>query len=256
MHRKEGGMKLNCDMGESFGAWIMGNDASVMPWINMANIACGFHASDPNVMATTVALAQQYNVMIGAHPGYQDKEGFGRRHIPHTLDEIRHSIAYQVGALDALCALHETQVVYVKPHGALYNDMMKDPDLFEAIVLTVSKLNFSRPHPLSLMILSGAKNTAYSQIAQQYGVTLLFEAFADRAYTPDGFLVPRTEPNAVHHHPDLIKAQVLQLAQGKVKTTCGKLLSLPVDTICVHGDNPESIATIKELSQLLNTAQS
>lgn len=249
-------MKLNCDMGESFGAWIMGNDASVMPWINMANIACGFHASDPNVMATTVVLAQQYNVMIGAHPGYQDKEGFGRRHIPHTLDEIRHSIAYQVGALDALCALHETQVVYVKPHGALYNDMMKDLALFEAIVLTVSKLNFSRPHPLSLMILSGAKNTAYSQIAQQYGVTLLFEAFADRAYTPDGFLVPRTEPNAVHHHPDLIKAQVLQLAQGKVKTTCGKLLSLPVDTICVHGDNPESIATIKDLAQLLNTAQS
>ncbi|MBP2701564.1 5-oxoprolinase subunit PxpA [Photobacterium lucens] len=249
-------MKLNCDMGESFGAWIMGNDASVMPWINMANIACGFHASDPNVMATTVVLAQQYNVMIGAHPGYQDKEGFGRRHIPHTLDEIRHSIAYQVGALDALCALHETQVVYVKPHGALYNDMMKDPALFEAIVLTVSKLNFSRPHPLSLMILSGAKNTAYSQIAQQYGVTLLFEAFADRAYTPDGFLVPRTEPNAVHHHPDLIKAQVLQLAQGKVKTTCGKLLSLPVDTICVHGDNPESIATIKDLAQLLNTTQS
>ncbi|PSV12844.1 5-oxoprolinase subunit PxpA [Photobacterium leiognathi] len=249
-------MKLNCDMGESFGAWIMGDDASVMPWINMANIACGFHASDPNVMATTVALALQHNVMIGAHPGYQDKEGFGRRHIPHTLDEIRHSIAYQVGALDALCALHEAQVSYVKPHGALYNDMMKDPALFETIVLTVSKLNFSRPHPLSLMVLSRASNDAYIQIAQQYGVHLLFEAFADRAYTSEGFLVPRTEPHAVHHHPDLIKAQVLQLAQGKVKTYCGKLLSLTVDTICVHGDNPESIATIKALSQLLDTAQS
>ncbi|WP_318433360.1 5-oxoprolinase subunit PxpA [Photobacterium leiognathi] len=249
-------MKLNCDMGESFGAWIMGDDASVMPWINMANIACGFHASDPNVMATTVSLALQHNVMIGAHPGYQDKEGFGRRHIPHTLDEIRHSIAYQVGALDALCVLHEAQVSYVKPHGALYNDMMKDPALFEAIVLTVSKLNFSRPHPLSLMVLSKASNDAYIQIAQQYGVHLLFEAFADRAYTSEGLLVPRTEPNAVHHHPDLIKAQVLQLAQGKVKTHCGKLLSLTVDTICVHGDNPESIATIKALSQLLDTAQS
>ncbi|WP_434143727.1 5-oxoprolinase subunit PxpA [Photobacterium leiognathi] len=249
-------MKLNCDMGESFGAWTMGDDASVMPWINMANIACGFHASNPNVMATTVALALQHNVMIGAHPGYQDKEGFGRRHIPHTVDEIRHSIAYQVGALDALCVLHEAQVSYVKPHGALYNDMMKNPALFEAIVLTVSKLNFSRPHPLSLIVLSRASNDAYIQIAQQYGVNLLFEAFADRAYTSEGFLVPRTEPNAVHNHPDLIKAQVLQLAQGKVKTHCGKLLSLTVDTICVHGDNPESIATIKALSQLLDTAQS
>ncbi|KJG36082.1 hypothetical protein UA32_18100 [Photobacterium angustum] len=247
-------MKLNCDMGESFGAWNMGDDAAVMPWINMANIACGFHASDPTVMARTIALAKHHDVIIGAHPGYNDKEGFGRRPIPHTLDEISHSVAYQVGALDGLCRLNAVTISYVKPHGALYNQMMQDPAIFEVIVSTIAKLNTARVLPLSLMVLSRANNEAYMQIAKQKGVSLLFEAFADRAYTTEGLLVPRHETGAVHHHPDLIKAQVLQLAQGKVKTQSGKLLTLQVDTICVHGDNPESIETIKEIALLLESA--
>ncbi|MGF1794047.1 LamB/YcsF family protein [Photobacterium profundum] len=250
-------MKLNCDMGESYGPWQMGNDEKVMPFIDMANIACGFHASDPDIMAQTVEWAATYQVQIGAHPGYDDKLGFGRRSIPHALSSITHLIAYQVGALDAICRLHNNKVSYVKPHGALYNDMMVNRDIFESIVKAISGLNVERiknapSNALKLMILARTDNSAYQAIAKQYHVELLEEAFADRAYDSDGSLVSRSQIGAVYHTPERIKLQVIQLSQGYVVTLDGKRLALNADTVCVHGDNETSIVSIAELHKVLN----
>lgn len=240
-------MKLNCDMGESFGCWSMGNDAAVMPWVDMANIACGFHASEPDNMVATIALAVSRHVEIGAHPGYDDKIGFGRRSIPHSSESITALVAYQVGALEALCQLQGAHVSYVKPHGALYNDMMKTPVIFQAILTAVAGLNQQRETPLALMILARVDNTQYQQWAEAVGVPLLFEAFADRAYDDQGLLVARSEPNAVYHDPAQIRQQVAHLAKGQVITVSGHVLPLQVDTVCVHGDNEESIAMVKTL---------
>ena len=241
-------MKLNCDMGESYGSWQKGNDAVVMPWVDMANIACGFHASDPDIMAKTVELAVVHGVEIGAHPGYDDKLGFGRRMIQHTAEEITRLVAYQVGALRGICNLYDTDISYVKPHGALYNDMMASPVIFEAVVRAVSML----PAKLALMVLSQQDNRKYIQCAESYGVPLLFEAFADRAYGNNGYLVTRGEPGAVYHDEQQIQQQVKRLVTGKVTTRKGQLLTLQVDSICVHGDNPAAITMIQRLHQMLN----
>jgi len=242
-------MKLNCDIGESFGCWKMGLDDAVIPWIDMANIACGFHASDPDIMAKTVQAAIAESVKIGAHPGYDDKIGFGRRSIPHSKSQISHLIAYQTGALQAICKLYGGEVEYVKPHGALYNDMMIDEGIFSAIVEGIAKLS---PQP-TLMLLAQVDNTQYQDIADQAGVKLIFEAFADRAYTSEGRLAPRSQVGAVYHSEQKIMKQVMQLANnGCVTTIDGSQLKLNADTVCVHGDNPESVATIKQLFKALN----
>ncbi|WP_193265652.1 5-oxoprolinase subunit PxpA [Vibrio navarrensis] len=237
---------LNCDMGESFGIWPMGSDEMVMPWVDMANIACGFHASDPHVMAKTVALAKHYNVKVGAHPGYQDLSGFGRRSIPHTAAQITEIVLYQVGALKAFCQYHDVPLHYVKPHGALYNDMMADEEVFRAIAEAVSVF------ALPLMILATTDNQRYLDIADIFDVPLLFEAFADRSYQEDGRLTPRSQVNAVYHNADDIYNQAMQIATyGCVTTVSGTRVLLEADTICVHGDNPESIALVQRLSQAL-----
>ncbi|HAS8279454.1 LamB/YcsF family protein [Vibrio vulnificus] len=237
---------LNCDMGESFGNWKMGSDELVMPWVDMANIACGFHASDPSVMSKTVALAKHYKVKIGAHPGYQDLVGFGRRSIPHTPAQISEIVLYQVGALKAVCQYHDVPLHYVKPHGALYNDMMESEATFRAICEAVSIFG------IPLMILATSNNQRYLDIADIYDVPLLFEAFADRQYQEDGKLTPRSQANAVYHQPEDIYNQALQIATyGSVNTANGTRLSLEADTICVHGDNPESIALVQRISQAI-----
>lgn len=241
-------MKLNCDMGESFGPWQMGLDQQVMPWVDMANIACGFHASDPDVMAQTIKCAIEHQVTIGAHPGYDDKKGFGRRTMPCSLTEITHLISYQVGAMQGMCALYGTAVSYVKPHGALYNDMINNLDIFSAIVDGIANLSTTP----TLVILASKDNQKFKLLAQQKGVSLLFEAFADRAYTPQGKLVSRAEPNAVLHQADTIIKQVIGLANsGEIIAVDGSVLKLEVDTVCVHGDNAESVACIKALKKAL-----
>lgn len=241
-------MKLNCDLGESYGSWNMGLDDAVMPFIDMANIACGFHASDPDVMTKTIKNALHHGVAIGAHPGYDDKKGFGRRSIPHSHDELKNMIAYQVGAMLGVCQLNGARLEYIKPHGALYNDMMSNEAVFNAIVEAISEANFSLP----LMILAKADNHRYQAIADSYGVTLLFEAFADRAYTAEGMLASRALAGSVYHDPQLIIDQVVQLVnRGTVTTIDGQTLALHADTVCVHGDNPQSIATIKQLRQVI-----
>ncbi|WED24383.1 LamB/YcsF family protein [Vibrio sp. JC009] len=240
-------LMINCDMGESFGSWKMGADAFVMPWIDMANIACGFHASDPYVMSETIKLAVENSVMIGAHPGYQDLQGFGRRSIAHTPEEIIQMCVYQIGALISLCHLYGTEVKYVKPHGALYNDMMKDPVIFEA--LTSACEHFSLP----LMILSSGENNRYLELADRKNVPLLFEAFADRTYTNEGLLTPRTMPGSVLTNSDDIYHQVMQLAKFQSVTSIdGQKIPIQADTICIHGDNEHSIAVAQRLHDAIN----
>ncbi len=233
---------LNCDMGESFGSWQMGNDEIVMPWIDMANIACGFHASDPHVMSRTIDYAIQHDVQIGAHPGYPDLQGFGRRSMSFSEEEICELIIYQVGALKALCESKNTEISYVKPHGALYHDMMSKPDVFRAVVDAVSCFN------VPLMILASGNNQSYLDMADRYDVPLLFEAFADRTYLANGKLTPRNRPNAVLKTEESILSQVKQIAQyGKVTSSDGVVVAIEADTLCVHGDNEEAIRLIAKI---------
>ena len=240
-------MKLNCDLGESYGSWQMGLDADVMPHIDMANIACGFHAGDADVMARTLALAKQHGVTIGAHPSYPDLQGFGRRSMALSHSEIVNCLRYQIAALDGMALSTGLSLTYVKPHGALYNDMMAKPAVFTAVLDAVA--GFYKP--LKLMILATARQQEFAAQAKVQGVELLFEAFADRRYTDEGTLTPRSQAGAVLHSDDML-AQVRQLVKhGSVTTASGKQLALQADTLCVHGDNQAAIAQVQQIRALL-----
>lgn len=240
---------LNCDMGESLGPWSMGMDEQIMPLIDMANIACGFHASDPLTMTRTVLLAKQHHTQIGAHPSYPDLVGFGRRSMKCTPLEIISMVQYQIGALDGICQAHDTKVNYVKPHGALYNDMMRDADILRAVFEATASYDSHLP----VMVLASTDNHKTESIAAEFGITLLFEAFADRAYDNHGFLLPRTEPGAVLHSEQSILEQALLLAtEGSVISQSGERLTLNADTLCVHGDNAESVKAVQHIRHSLN----
>lgn len=243
-----GRLLLNCDIGESYGAWTMGLDAEVMPFIDCANIACGFHAGDPSVMRKTVALALSHNVMIGAHPAYPDLVGFGRRSMACSAAEIQDLLHYQIGALDGICRAQGSRVRYVKPHGAMYNDMMANPAQLRAVIEAIARYDAQLP----LMLLAMRDNSAAQAMADEFGVQLLFEAFADRAYDSVGRLVSRQLPGAVHHDPETIIAQALTLARGEpLQASDGSDLSLSADTLCVHGDNASSVAAVQRIRQAL-----
>ena len=240
-------MKLNCDLGESFGSWQMGLDTEVMPHIDMANIACGFHAGDADVMARTLALAKQHGVAIGAHPSYPDLQGFGRRSMALSHSEIVNCMRYQIAALDGMALSAGLTLSYVKPHGALYNDMMAKPAVFNAVLEAVA--GFYKP--LQLMILATAQQQAFAEQAKAQDVALLFEAFADRRYTDEGTLTPRSQAGAVLHGDEML-SQVRQLVKhGSVTTVSGKQLALNADTLCVHGDNQAAIAQVQQIRALL-----
>ena len=198
-------MKLNCDLGESFGMWKMGLDEQVMPHIDMANIACGFHAGDADVMANTLALAKQYKVMVGAHPSYPDKQGFGRRSMAMSEKELTNCLHYQIAAIDGMAAVHGLTLEYVKPHGALYNDMMSDEQTLNIVMRAVA----SYAKPLKLMILATNQAAEHKVQAKNLQLELILEAFADRQYTDDGKLVTRSLAGSVHDKPALM-AQVKQ----------------------------------------------
>ncbi|HLD65606.1 MAG TPA: 5-oxoprolinase subunit PxpA [Pseudomonas sp.] len=242
---------LNCDMGESFGAWTLGDDAHAMPLVDQANLACGFHAADPLTMQRTVALAVQHGVAIGAHPAYPDLQGFGRRHLACSVEEVFALVLYQLGALEAFCQAAGTRLAYVKPHGALYNDLVTDDALLGAVLGACAAF---RPG-LPLMVLALADNTRERRLAQPLGVPLLFEAFADRAYQADGRLLPRRLAGAVHQDPERILGQALAIAQGEAFADIdGKPLRLRADSLCVHGDNAESLAVLRRLRAMLDAA--
>jgi UPF0271 protein len=243
-------MLLNCDLGESYGNWRMGLDEDVMPHLDQANVACGFHGGDPLTMEKTLQLAARYNVCVGAHPSYPDLVGFGRRSMTLSVDELRASLHYQIAALQGMANVAGVDIAYVKPHGALYNDMMAD----EKIRGTVMEAVASYPKPLRLMLQATADAARHQAEAAKLKLALWFEAFADRCYDDDGRLLSRQKPGAVHDKSRML-AQVRQLASaGSVTTVSGKTLTLQVDTLCVHGDNAEGVQAIQEIRELLSGA--
>ncbi|CAA6815878.1 MAG: Lactam utilization protein LamB [uncultured Sulfurovum sp.] len=236
-------------MGEGFGAYSMGLDEKIMPYIQMANLACGFHASDPVTMHKSIKLCKEHNIQIGCHPSYPDLVGFGRRDMTCTPEEIVSFVLYQLGALSALCKSYDVEVKYVKPHGALYNAMMRDENIFRSIAKAIAKFDTQ----LKLMVLSSSKNDDYATIAQKYNISLLYEVFADRGYTDEGFLVPRSEKNAVITEKEEVLQRAKQLMKkGSLKSINGKKLKLKVDALCVHGDNKSALKLIKSLHKLQN----
>jgi UPF0271 protein len=224
---------FNCDMGESFGAYTLGLDREIIRHITSANIACGFHAGDPGWMRTTVELAETHGVGVGAHPGFPDLRGFGRRNLAATPREIRDDLTYQIGALTAFTAARRLQ--HVKPHGALYNMAVGRDDYARAIADAV----VAADPELILVVLAGSP---WVDIATRAGARVAREVFADRAFQADGTLVPRSQPGAVLHETSEVVDRSLRLVtEGTVVAATGEVLHMPADTICLHGDTPGSV---------------
>ncbi len=235
---------INCDMGESFGRYELGSDAQVMPWITSANIACGLHAGDPLVMEQTVALAAQRQVAVGAHPGYPDLQGFGRRVLEMNPAEVEVMILYQLGALSAFCRASRVELVHVKPHGALYNQAAKDRALADGVARGVAR--FSRD--LILVGLAGSQLVAAGQSA---GLRVANEGFPDRAYHPDGSLRSRREAGAVLESAAEVCAQALNLARNGILAGATRV---GVDTLCIHGDGAHAVQFAQAVRETLETA--
>lgn len=226
---------LNADCGESFGRWSLGDDAGLLPLVSSANLACGFHAGDPDILRASVALCRTHNLAIGAQPSLPDRQGFGRREMRVTPDEVYAMVLYQIGAVAAFCRAADTPLRHVKPHGALYNMAAREPDLAEAIASAVRDFDPA----LMLFGLAGSALTRAGEIA---GLTVVREAFVDRRYRADGSLVPRGEAGAVIHEPDAAIAQALAIVEhGSVEAIDGTRLTLRADTICLHGDHEGAV---------------
>ncbi len=227
---------LNSDVGESFGSWTMGDDAAVFRHVSSANVACGFHAGDPSTIAQTCRDAVAAGVTIGAHVGYRDLAGFGRRFMDCSATELADDVLYQLGALQALARAAGSEIKYVKPHGALYNAIVHHDVHAQAVVDAVHAFSPGLP----LLLLPGA---VAAQKAEARGLRVLSEAFADRAYNPDGTLVSRREDGAVLHDTALITENMVRLAsEGKIVARDGSVLTVRADSICVHGDTPGAVA--------------
>lgn len=236
---------LNCDMGESFGAYSIGADAAMMPLITSANIACGFHAGDPQVMIRTVQLAKQHGVSIGAHPGFRDLVGFGRREMHCTADELYADVLYQVGAMAAVCRSQHAKLHHVKPHGALYNMANASAEMSQAIASAVADVSRE-------LVLFALPDSHLQRAGVAAGLKVACEVFGDRAYNEDGTLVSRRLPGALHHDPEVAAAQVAQMVlEGTVTAVTGKAVSVSADTICVHGDNQHAVGIIKRIRERL-----
>ncbi len=241
-------LTLNCDLGESFGSWTMGMDEAVMPHIHQANIACGFHAGDAIIMRKTLELAKANGVSVGAHPAYPDLQGFGRRSMNCSHDEIVAYVQYQIGAIEGMAKSMGVSLDYVKPHGALYNDMMAKDNVRGAVMEAVAS-HHSKP---ALMLQAVPENELHKKEAEKLGLSLHFEAFADRCYDDDGKLLSRTKEGAVHTREKMM-AQVQQLIDsGTVTTVSGDTLPLLADTLCVHGDNEAGVAAIADIRALID----
>jgi UPF0271 protein len=233
---------INCDVGESYGAWVMGDDESLMPHITSANIACGWHAGDPRVMRRTLKLAKAHGVRVGAHPGYPDLLGFGRRPMRLSPGEARDYLLYQIGALGAFAGAEGLRLQHVKPHGALYGVASKDRSLSREIAEAVAEADPS-------LILVGPPESELAHAGREAGLKVVREGFGDRAYNEDGSLVSRGLPGALVTDPDAVADQVLMMLEGKVRAATGKVISIAVDTICLHGDTPGAPAIARRLRE-------
>jgi UPF0271 protein len=239
---------LNCDVGEGSGALESGTDERIMPYITSANIACGFHASDPIRMKTTVELAVRHGVAIGAHPSYPDPAGFGRRAMERSADEIAADVTYQIGALWAFCKSAGVRLHHVKPHGALYNQAADSLSVAAAIAHAMKRVDAE-------LILVCLSNSAMVKAAQQAGIPYVEEAFADRAYTAEGRLVPRDQPQAVLHDAESIAQRALRMVTHKsVIASDGTEVPLNFDTLCVHGDTAGALEIVKAIRRTLERA--
>jgi UPF0271 protein len=232
---------LNSDVGESFGAWRMGSDADVMRSISSANVACGYHAGDPGVMRETVRLARQHGVSVGAHPGYPDLAGFGRRNMKVAPKDVEDLVLYQIGALAAIATAEGVRLTHVKAHGALYNQAVREAALADAIARAVRAAGQD-------LILFGLPGSELLRAGRELGLRVAVEGFADRAYNPDGSLAARTEPGSVIHDPgEVVRRSVRMVRDGRVTAKDGSELTFRVDTLCTHGDTPGA----PELTRLL-----
>ena len=240
---------LNCDLGESFGSYKIGNDEAMMPHISSANIACGFHAGDPLTMEKTIVLALENDVAIGAHPGYPDLVGFGRRNMKIATDEVKAIIKYQVAALKGMTEALGGHLQHVKPHGALYNQAAKDPLLANAIAQAIAEID-------PQFIFMGLANSEMKHAAAKYNLQFASEVFADRAYTNEGHLVPRSMNGAVIHDPQICKNRVLGMVlRSQVTSIENQKIDIEADSICIHGDNPSAYDLAVEINQYFEANQ-
>ncbi len=234
-------MDLNSDLGESLGAWPMGDDAAMLEIVSSANVACGFHAGDPAGILQTLRAAAARGVVVGAHVAYPDLKGFGRRNMDVASADLVADVIYQIGALQGLAAAAGTCVRYVKPHGALYNTIAHDARQAHDVIAAIRAVN----PQLALVALAGSPLV---QWARDAGLRVVSEAFADRAYTPQGVLVSRREKGAVLHDPEQIAQRMLRLAQeGVIEAVDGSVVRIDADSICVHGDSPDAVAIARQL---------
>ncbi|GBL02782.1 5-oxoprolinase subunit PxpA [Glaciecola sp. KUL10] len=242
-------MKLNADIGEQSDLNQLNTDLDVMPYLDQANIACGGHAGDGITMARTVKLALQYQVQIGAHPSYPDITGFGRRSMRMPKDELVPTIHAQIGALIGVANSMGAVVEYVKPHGALYNDMIKYPSVFDHVLQAIASFY----QPLTLMMQATAKSEEHIAFAKAYNVSLFFEAFADRLYLENGQLAPREQDGAVLSKKQAIEQAKLIINEGYVISNSGTKLNLQADSICVHGDSPGALEMTNQIRLLIGS---
>ena len=240
---------LNVDCGESFGAWRMGNDETVLPLVSSANIACGFHAGDPQVMARTCELARRHGISVGAHPGLPDLQGFGRRPMVISESDIETLVTYQIGALQAIAARAKTRVAHVKVHGALYNIAEGDSVLASAIARAIKAVD------PSLVWIVGA-GSALIPAGEESGLRIAVEGFPDRAYTDDGRLMSRHLPGAVIRDSNLAAEQAVRMAvAGEIRTASGHILKGRFQTLCIHGDEPTAVAVAGAIRMALSAAR-
>ena len=233
---------INCDLGESYGAYAIGDDTALMPLITSANIACGFHAGDPQVIARTVRLAVRHGVALGAHPGFPDLVGFGRRALDAIPDEIENEVLYQIGALAAFARAEGAALAHVKPHGALYNLAATRLPIARAIARAVARFDAN-------LILVGQPGSAMENAAREENICFRREGFADRAYNRDGTLRSRREPGALIDDPRRAAEQALQITRTQTVTTPeGETIAMPVDTLCIHSDSPGAAEILRAVS--------
>jgi len=239
---------LNADLGESFGQWTLGDDDALLGLVTSANVACGFHAGDPTVLRRTCERAAERGVVIGAQVGYRDLAGFGRRFIDVEPDDLTNDVLYQIGALDAFARVAGTQVRYVKPHGALYNAIVRHEAQAAAVVEAVRRYDPSLP-------VLGLPGSVWLRLAEEAGLTVVPEAFADRAYTPEGTLVPRREPGAVLHDPEEVARRCVRMTtRGEVEAVDGSVVAVQAASLCVHGDSPGAVAMARAVRAQLEEA--
>ena len=245
MSEERRSIDLNADLGEGFGAYKAGDDEGLLGVVTSANVACGFHAGDPLVMRRTVERAAERGVAVGAHPGYPDLLGFGRRDLAASGDEVAAYVVYQIGALQAFCAAAGTRLRYVKAHGALYNRAARDATVAQAIARGVRLADPS----LVLLGLAGSEMIA---AAREAGIRAAAEAFVDRAYLPTGELVPRSQPGATLHDVAEVTARAVRMArEGTVTAVDGTVMDVRPDSLCVHGDNPDALAIVRAVRERL-----